>query len=276
MGWEARRNGYYFYRKQRQNGRVVSEYIGAGDLAQLRLAFDEEHRQARALLLALGQQQRQQDAAARRQLNEITGLVREAVAVALRAAGYHQHKRQWRRRRVSTAVATKDDAVRMVDIAKRLDDGKAKPGELTTFRADLERIPDAWRVFGDLSSNAERSLMKSAGLSVATSEALTAGMRQVRRNLGYEEAPALERMCIESISLSWLRLSIAECQAAQALGGNSIGAREHWDKMLSSAQRRHLRAVETLARVRRLLRPVLQLNVGQQQVNVAGNINTKE
>ncbi len=42
---------------------------------------------------------------------------------------------------------------------------------------------------------------------------------------------------------------------------------------MNSAQTRYLRAVETLARVRRLSRDTpLQVNIGAQQVNVAGEV----
>ena len=52
---------------------------------------------------------------------------------------------------------------------------------------------------------------------------------------------------------------------------------KYWEGRLSAAQRRHLRAVETLARVRRLLSriPAVQVNIatqGGQQVNVAGEV----
>jgi hypothetical protein len=92
--------------------------------------------------------------------------------------------------------------------------------------------------------------------------------------LGYDAAPALERMIIEQAALSWMRLNLAECLASEAMAANNARQREHYDRLLSSAQRRHLRAVETLARVRRLLRPTaVQVNVardGGQQVNVLG------
>ena len=43
-----------------------------------------------------------------------------------------------------------------------------------------------------------------------------------------------------------------------------------WDRRLSVAQRCHLRACETLARIRRMGIAALQVNVAGQQVNVAG------
>jgi hypothetical protein len=51
-----------------------------------------------------------------------------------------------------------------------------------------------------------------------------------------------------------------------------------WDKRLSAGQRRYLRACETLARVRKITRATMQINIagpGSQQLNVAGDLVTK-
>ena len=61
-------------------------------------------------------------------------------------------------------------------------------------------------------------------------------------------------------------------QCPQCLSGSTSSV-DHWERRLSAAQRRYLRACESLARVRKLGRttPALQLNIathGGQQVNV--------
>jgi hypothetical protein len=79
-------------------------------------------------------------------------------------------------------------------------------------------------------------------------------------------------MLIEQIALCWLRLSIVEVRHADHTTSGSIGISQadYWDRALSAAQRRYLRAIESLARVRRLLHPnAVQVNIGAQQVNVA-------
>jgi len=56
------------------------------------------------------------------------------------------------------------------------------------------------------------------------------------------------------------------------IGGETFGLESghFWDRRLSAAQRRHLRACETLARIRRMGIAALQVNIARQQVNVAG------
>lgn len=99
MSWETRGNNRYYYRRRKVGGRVVSEYIGGGLLAEAVAGLDElerdERRRAaaewRAIVAADGQHAEA--------LAEVDNVVRSAVAAALIASGYHQHRRQWRRAR---------------------------------------------------------------------------------------------------------------------------------------------------------------------------------
>jgi len=51
----------------------------------------------------------------------------------------------------------------------------------------------------------------------------------------------------------------------------SIKVIEFWERRLSMSQRRYLAACETLAKIRKMSVPALQLNIGDKQINVAGN-----
>ena len=103
MGWETRRNGKrYYYEKTRENGKAVSRYISAGRLAPLVAEINELDRERR-------QQERWEAQRARNEFAELAatpedltlllGQAKSAAAAALQAAGYHQHKRQWRKKR---------------------------------------------------------------------------------------------------------------------------------------------------------------------------------
>ena len=98
MGIEYRRGRPYFYRKVRRGGRVVSEYAGAGELAECLAMLAESDRTER-------------DGDAERLRIERTRLEDEERAVAdgfdrveaqaramLESAGYHQPKGRWRKR----------------------------------------------------------------------------------------------------------------------------------------------------------------------------------
>ena len=99
MGWETRGNGRYYYRKVRDGGRVRSEYIGAGLAAEMLAEVDEFDRQRRQL----EDEARRAEVDAERHtaatLAEVDRMVQTMTAAALIAAGYHTHRRQWRRQR---------------------------------------------------------------------------------------------------------------------------------------------------------------------------------
>lgn len=91
MAWE----GAYYYRKEREGKTVRSVYVGGGVLGELAAAQDARTQAAREEQRAARAQQR----AAGQALDADYSALRAQVAGVLTAAGYHQHKREWRRRR---------------------------------------------------------------------------------------------------------------------------------------------------------------------------------
>ena len=99
MGWERRRNGAYYYRAKKVDGRVVKEYVGAGPLAELLAAHDARERAERLAAAEARRVERARLAG----VDDAAEVSHEAVEVLLRAslglAGYHLHQRgEWRRR----------------------------------------------------------------------------------------------------------------------------------------------------------------------------------
>lgn len=100
MAIESRRNGnVYYYRKRREGDRVVSEYVGGGLLLHLSEYEDKRERLQREAAKLQQRRVRASMAEIDRQLDEFGEMVDLLVKAELLAMGYHQHKRQWRRRR---------------------------------------------------------------------------------------------------------------------------------------------------------------------------------
>lgn len=169
------------------------------------------------------------------------------------------------------ALTKTDKASRMLELRQKIDANTAKADEVAEFRKEMERVPELWRALGDMALQAEYQLMDSIDVPNSSREAMRVGLDYVKRDLGYASSPPLEKMLIEQVGLCWLRLGILELKHAQHTTGSiGIPQADYWDRTLSAAQRRCLRAIETLARVRRLLRPnAVQVNIGAQQVNLA-------
>ena len=99
MGREQRRGRFYYYRKVREGGRVRSEYAGSGLLAQLCAEDDNDKRRDRQAVRAAYRATRQAEAEIDRQLGAAESALTGMTHATLFAAGYHNHKGQWRKRR---------------------------------------------------------------------------------------------------------------------------------------------------------------------------------
>ena len=99
MAWERRGDGLYYYRSERENGRVRKRYVGRGEVAELVAHADDTRRVVR--------ERRRWDERAgldrAREISEAGAELDAAAEVLARAemvaAGYHDHKGEWRRRR---------------------------------------------------------------------------------------------------------------------------------------------------------------------------------
>ncbi len=304
MGMETRGNNRYYYQKERRGARVTSTYLGSGLVAAL-IAEYEELRKAEELykrsLFKREQGKLKQQAAL------VLGTeadVRELVKAVLLANGFHQHKRQWRKRMQQDMVPVEQLAVMAVADAQRergIEGFKAlraamkieaqpakKGGKITekdkviaeqeqraAVRKALADYPCIWPELRKKLSNGQHAIIQTTCGSVdsPSGQVLEHVLKDLCSSLGYAGAPMLEQLLIEHIALAWIDLDfVQQLYAKNALGAHSLSHGSYWDRRLSGAQARYLRATEALARVRRLSMPQpLQVNIGGQQVNVAGN-----
>lgn len=90
------------------------------------------------------------------------------------------------------------------------------------------------------------------------------------RTLGRDGAPPIERALIDHILVCWVRLQLVERDhAANTAGSHSRDSGAYWDRRLTEAQRRYLRALHLLAKLRHM-GPAVQVNVANQQVVMNG------
>jgi hypothetical protein len=100
MSWETRNGrGSYYTRSRRSGGRIIREYIGIGNYALVIADQDATERQQRQVEAARLRQQKATDQRLDTQIDDLCRLTDEAAHAVLLAAGYHNHKGQWRKRR---------------------------------------------------------------------------------------------------------------------------------------------------------------------------------
>jgi hypothetical protein len=96
----------------------------------------------------------------------------------------------------------------------------------------------------------------------------------LKKELGYATSNQIEKLLIDQILLCWAGVNYTERRVSRMLteGNYTYESGRYWQETLTRYQNRYLRAIETLARVRKLNKSIaVQFNIatdGGQQVNV--------
>ncbi len=296
MALEQRGNNSYYYRKRWVNGTCQSEYVGGGAFAHVVAEIEALERlparQAAAAFRKIRGDIKQQSMLVLARESD----VRQLVKAVLLACGYHQHKRQWRKDMQDQSAplapvaepVTQDvdqgwqalraalniEAVPVNGKVTKAAEAQAEQERRAAVRQVLRDYPVIWSRTRKLLSSAERTLIEKVTPTEGSNgrALLEHAVKGIRRDLGYQDAPMLEQLLIEHVAVAWLDLSIVHGQYAEnAIQSHTYTSGAYWDRRVSGAQARYLRAMEALARVRRLAMPQpLQVNIGGQQINVAG------
>jgi hypothetical protein len=110
---------------------------------------------------------------------------------------------------------------------------------------------------------------KAAGENVIAQEAIHRKLDNVRSELEGPNPTPIERLLAERASLCWFLINWYE-NSFQSVESMSIAQAHFHLRKIDKAHGRFLSAVRTLAQVRKLALPALQLNIARTQVNLAG------
>jgi len=163
----------------------------------------------------------------------------------------------------------KEWASRLSKLIDRTDKGeKAAIAELRQF---FDETPSLWEQCGNFAVQAEQAWV---GLldrgNPVVNEALCRKLKRMKAELAGAEPNPLERLLAERIAACWLQVQFADAKYAWSLNhGMSLEQGDYYQRCQGRAHRRYLSAIRTLAQVRRLLKPAVQLNVAERQVNIA-------
>ncbi len=140
---------------------------------------------------------------------------------------------------------------------------------LPAIRELLDQAPELWTQARTLSTQVEHAWLQTlTGEDLVTREILIRQVARLKAALAGPDVSPLERLLIDRICACFLALQHAELRTASRLQhGRTPSSTE--EKRLDSLQKRFLGAVKSLAQIRKLMTPTLQLNVAQQQINLA-------
>lgn len=154
-------------------------------------------------------------------------------------------------------------------LVAQVDKKKPAAADVRALRAFFDEHPGIWRITGDLAEQANLNMIETMQAPKSMKASLMVGLNEMAAELTQPGDGALEKLIIGQIVGCWLRLSFVEyTYGVLTTGGNqTMPQGAYWERRTSAAQRRYLRAIESLARVRRLRLPTMQVNIGGQQVN---------
>ena len=153
------------------------------------------------------------------------------------------------------------------ELMKNVDKDNPSKEDVKTLRRWFEDDPSLAFEAANMANIVKAQIIQMATKAKSIRMCLETGLAHLQNELGNQDAPMLEKLLIESISMCWLRLQWTEYQFTENTAGNhSRDSGRYWDSRVNAAQVRYLRAVETLARVRKA-NIAIQVNIAKQQVN---------
>ena len=141
---------------------------------------------------------------------------------------------------------------------------------LPALRAYMDQAPGYWEQRGDMAQATQRALIALAGgeKNLVIQETLARKCAALTQELAGPTPSPLERLLVERVVLCWLHLHYAEGLRLKTKEV-TFQQEEFHQRRISKMHARYLSAIRTLAQVRRLGVPAVQVNIGQQQV-IAG------
>jgi hypothetical protein len=160
----------------------------------------------------------------------------------------------------------------IMEVLKRA--GKGEAAMLPLVHQLLDRDPDQGgmliRIYGDVFGHARDQLVKTfAGDDIAMKETLSRKIDAIRDDLAGPNPTPLEQILCERVALCWFDAHETDRRFSHQ-SGISFKNAEYRESRRDRAHKRFLSACRTLATVRRLAVPAIQVNLARQQVNVAG------
>lgn len=161
----------------------------------------------------------------------------------------------------ATPQRTPAERQELIDAIRRAEAGDQTA--MAVLTREFDRQPSLWEVMGNVAVQAEAGLILAcAGDNLAFREAIRRTLARMRADLAGPEPSPLERLLVDRVVSCWLALSHAEAMYHQSLATVSLPWAEFHQRRIDRAHRRYLSAIRTLATVRGLAVPALQVSVG--------------
>ena len=263
MAWEQRGAKGYYYRSVRRGRRVTNTYIASGPLA-------EAWRQNAMLRHAPSVRRKPRPGCkpARRWRPSMPRL-QPGGTQAVPSLLPHSRPRATTDTTGDPGGASARGAAQLRALLDQANSGSRKALEALCARLPTDAAH--WAHLGDLTEHAREALiiLASGEKALFQQELCRKQCQAMTRELAGADPTPLETLLVDRIVVCWLHLHYAETIYAQNLPVLPAIQAAFYQHRITAAHNRYLSAIRTLAQVRRLQVPNVQINVAREQLNVA-------
>ena len=209
------------------NGRVVKEYVGTGEVAEMAARLDAEAVAERAFV----QVERLRTLAELEELDlmleQIDREVNAAVSAAMAVAGFHWHRGEWRKKTMVTPDATNTTPAQQPQCSELV--ARARTGDVGALNQIMPLFDDPRNVDAFGGNVAMRSthmvIMNMVGKDLVSEEAIQRKLELLRFPSWPGQNPApLERLVVDRVVALWLHLHKLEGEYAVVGDGDAAHA----------------------------------------------------
>ena len=169
---------------------------------------------------------------------------------------------------------TEQELDKFIGLMNKIDTNNPNENDVEKAEEMIWKNPRLYRISRGLAGGNLKQLLDKLSSKRKQQLLLEAEALSIKKDLGYSSSNTLEKLIIDQILYCWAGINYVELRVLATLtqSGLSFHTLEYWQENLTRYQNRYLRAIETLARVRKLNKSIsLQVNVatdGGKQINV--------
>lgn len=142
----------------------------------------------------------------------------------------------------------------MYALIERIDKDDPKPEDLKVLSEEMDAKPQLFLSIGNLQQNVFSEILRETINSNFTQTCAERYIQEMKSGLGYQDSTFVEKMLIDEIVMRWLRLQNVEIVHKKTTWqGHTSEQGKYVDKRLDTAQKQFLRAINTLAKVRKMI-----------------------
>jgi len=145
-----------------------------------------------------------------------------------------------------------DDRTRWLALIERVNADTPKRSDLEAFAREVQANPDRLAEVADLAGQAHRHLAEHVPGGFFVRESVRRGIERTIEELSTAQDDPIEKQLVGHIATCWARLYLVQREYTMRTAAELPTLEGYfWEHRLSAAQARWLRALDTLARVRR-------------------------